>query len=201
MRLALSLLVLAVFCVSLMPAIYAQGFDLISKSPVLTYCVDASYQNDMAQKYGKIWSSIVKNSVLEWHDKLKEKSQNKSLWSFNLIFFDDYMPSSHQCDYTISFLNSHFLDKRFGNISYVNKSIEIYYGSIYDSFDGNVAYSHIMIRNVLLHEIGHSLGLTHHESDAEHTSVMQFPISALPVPIMVSDFDANQVKLNYTFRI
>lgn len=201
MRLALSLLVLAVFCVSLMPAIYAQNFGYTSsKNPTMTYCVDISSQSNIEKKFGMIWGSIIKSSVSEWSLKLQEKSQNKNLWNLNLVFLDGSAVNSNSCDYTISFLKSHFLDKRFGNISHVNQTIEVYYGSIFDSFDGNVAYSHIMIRNVILHEIGHSLGLPHYEPNTgieNISSVMQFPLSALPIPLHVSDFDVKQAMKLY----
>ena len=181
--------------------------------------------DDSIASYDQIerWLHLAGDAVVKWGDKLQSaEANNKAIWEMNYTQISSDKKSSSSCDNVISFKPYSSEAKhqfgRQGQFNYADNSIEIFYlqtircvtdeGITVFCHDNKTFKSDELIFNILLHEIGHSLGLGHYVSDDNVVNKKWYttdPSPSIMVPALhrnpslqeIKDVDIEKVRSIY----
>lgn len=145
------------------------------------------------------YNDVIIQSILEWDNSLKKYTNNRDIWNFNYEVINYNNTSNIQCEIIIDFSNI-TNDKMvggdtFGQIEYDGslKTIKIY----------NIPKQSEILKSILLHEIGHSIGLGHYITNNENLSfqwngglnIPSLMIKSIEddVILKITDFDLEKV--------
>lgn len=182
---ALAIFTIFIYGLSNLPNVYSLEISFPSDTTRVDrpprYC-GVSVDDSIASDYQiERWLHLAGDAVVEWRDKLQSaEDTNKVVWEMNYTqISSDDKNSSSSCDTVISFKPYSSEAKhqfgRLGQFNYADNSIDIFYlqtvrcvtdeGNSVLCHDNKTFRSDELIFNILLHEIGHSLGLGHYVSD------------------------------------
>ena len=179
-----------------------------------TYCVIAPH-DEVSEAKNLVWVKLTKDAVFAWEKSLKDAEiENDSVWDM----FIKNIPDSNEnsCDVKIEFKDKPGLsDTVAGYFSWPPGKIVVYYlqpklcEGLVPCYDDETLKSDDAIFAIILHEIGHSLGLGHYVSDDNdvnkkwHTSNESPPSAMIPtIPriaslLQITDIDVNKVREIY----
>jgi len=154
---------------------YPTNFQRLLGSP--TYCIVEPQGVSDDAKFSYMNQAI--SGVADWQKKLQENLSNPDLWKMNSKIITT-RTSGDGCDITIYFKET---VKQISTKGYTTIGI-FYHGS--DKIE--IAYKNIIsgkIFNIILHEIGHSLGLGHYVSDDNSLNKKWYSGNEPPPSIMI----------------
>lgn len=141
----------------------------------IEYCI-ISPTDKMIENKKTEWIRLAENAVLDWEGNLKEAEyENDDIWEMNINLI--LKNNDELCDILIEFKDKPSLsDTVAGFFSWPPGKIVVYYlqpkvcNSVQTCYDDETLKSDDIIFAIVLHEIGHSLGLDHYVSDDNDTN-------------------------------
>ena len=178
-----------------------------------TYCI-AIPTNELIESRSSDWIKLVEDSVLEWESNLKKaETGDASKWDMRTQVVSE---EEENCDINIEFEDKPDLeDTVAGYFSWPPGKIVVYYlqpkicSGFIPCYDDTTLKSDEAIYAIVLHEMGHSLGLDHYVSDDNDVnkkwvsaktsppSVMIPTIPHDPSLLKVTDIDIQKVREIY----
>ena len=178
-----------------------------------SYCV-ITPKDKLIESKSSDWIKLVENSVLDWETNLKQtETENDSIWEMETKIISE---EDKTCDINIEFKDKPNLsDTVAGYFSWPPGKIVIYYlqpklcTGLIPCYDDKTLKSDDAIYAIVLHEIGHSLGLDHYVSDDNDVnkrwqsgkvnppSVMIPTIPQNPSLLKITDIDVQKVREIY----
>ncbi|MCY4490994.1 MAG: hypothetical protein OXC46_05975 [Thaumarchaeota archaeon] len=149
------------------------------------YCIVKPSDDDLKKGQKEWMVQMAHNAVAEWSNTMRESFTHPHKWQMIGTSLDNIKSAQLQkCDWTISFereISSFFpIGVVMGYADIANQEIVIrYYGVDPDEF-----------HDVLLHEIGHSLGLGHFTTD-DYPVMAKWLVSESPPSIMIPNIHVN----------
>ncbi|MDH3611442.1 MAG: hypothetical protein OEM79_06740 [Nitrosopumilus sp.] len=134
------------------------------------YCI-ISPKDELVENKKTEWIRLTENAVLDWEENLKEAEfENDDIWEMNVNLISE--SNDESCDIIIEFKDKPSLsDTVAGFFSWPPGKIVVYYlqpkvcNGVLTCYDDETLKSDDTIFAILIHEIGHSLGLDHYVSD------------------------------------
>lgn len=180
----------------------------------IRYCIVIP-TDDLVQNKSAEWAKLAENSVLKWEQNLKDaESENDEYWEMDVKIIPNTPNSS--CDILIEFRDKPSLsDTVAGFFSWPPGKIIVYYlqpklcTMNITCYDDETLKSDDTIYAIVIHEIGHSLGLDHYVSDDNDVnkkwqegsqsppSVMIPTIPRNPNVLQITDIDVQKVREIY----
>ncbi len=167
-----------------------------------TYCIEYPSSENLTVEKKEFLTNTAKNAVNAWKYKL-QSSEKDDVSKWNMMLKTVSRNDLEGCDYTIRFNEETFAADQdgiqvIGKTFLFLKKIEIYYVGIDPS----------MFLNIIMHEVGHSIGLGHYISDdddinkswytkLESPSIMIPTMHEDPSMMKITDADIQKVRSIY----
>ena len=178
------------------------------------YCI-ISPTDELVENKKTEWIELTENAVLDWEQNLKEvESENDEIWEMGVNVILE--SNDESCDVLIEFKDKPSLsDTVAGFFSWPPGKIVIYYlqpklcNTGLTCYDDETLKSNETIFAIIIHEIGHSIGLDHYVSDDNDTnkkwqtgtksppSVMIPTIPRIASLLEITDIDIQKVREIY----
>ena len=167
------------------------------------YCIISPTDKLLENKKTE-WTRLTEKAVLDWEKNLKEaESENDDIWEMNVKLILENNDES--CDIQIEFKDKPSLsDTVAGFFSWPPGKIVVYYlqpkvcNSFQTCYDDETLKSDETIFAIVLHEIGHSLGLDHYVSDDNDTNKKWQSGNKSPPSVMIPTIPRNANLLEIT---
>jgi len=179
-----------------------------------TYCITAP-SNSISENKNAEWVRLTEKALSDWEQNLMEAElENDNIWQFNVKETSE--EREDECDVTIEFKDKPNLSDTVGGyFSWPPGKIVVYYlqpklcNSVIPCYDDKTLKSDDTVYAIIIHEIGHSLGLDHYVSDDNTVnkkwqlgnksppSVMIPTIPRNPTILQITDIDVQKVREIY----
>ena len=168
-----------------------------------TYCIIPP-SDEISQNKNSVWVGLAENSVAYWKQSLKEAElENDSIWEMNSKVISEQ--KDEKCDVYIEIKDKPSLSDTIGGyFSWPPGKIVIYYlqpklcNSVIPCYDDKTFKSDDAIYAILIHEIGHSLGLDHYVSDDDNINKKWQSGNKPPPSVMIPTIPHNSGLLQIT---
>jgi hypothetical protein len=170
---------------------------------VSTYCI-ITPEDEISQEKNTEWAELAKDAVLDWEQNLKNAEfENDSMWEMNVKIISE--ENDDQCDIKIKFQDKPaLLDTVAGYFSWPPGKIVVYYlqpkfcNLVNPCYDDKTLKSDETIYAIVIHELGHSLGLDHYVSDDNDINKKWQTGNEIPPSAMIPTIPRNSGLLQIT---
>ncbi len=166
-----------------------------------TYCIVEPTDNISENQ--QVWVTLTSDAISEWENNLKDaESENDNLWEMNQKIITD---EEEDCDIIIKFKDKpDLLDNVAGFFAWPPGNIVIYYleyttcAMLVSCYKDDVFKSNDAIYAIVLHEVGHTLGLDHYISDDNSLNIKWQTGNINPPSVMIPSIHRNPSLIEIT---
>ena len=168
-----------------------------------TYCI-ITPSEEILQENSVDWMELSENAVSYWKQNLMEaESENNGIWK---MISKIILEEEENCDISIEFRDKPSLSDTIGGFfSWPPGKIVIYYlqpklcHNVIPCYDDKTFKSNNTIYAIIIHEIGHSLGLDHYVSDDNDINKKWQSGKQSPPSVMIPTIPSNSNLFHITY--